>query len=492
MGIVKEKSLDLEVEEKLKILRGALDFEEYLKCLEKEDDNLLYKIKNQGNKIYIHFPTSRISGDENEVIDEKDTKNFIRVVNKFRRAGIETYFVDGSTPEQALIASRKINDWVNEIKSAKCEGRELTQFEKYLYAYDIATSFVYNRETHEENSNVSRGLIQVLNGDKIVCTGFANILRHILIGLDIPCAKLTLIPTNKLENQAKEKGEEAEGHDACYVYLNDTKTGFKGGFIADPTAGSPMPSIHREKNIDYSMMSIQTARELYIKNDLQLTDARLEEAKRNCFYSTHKNFDKSKSCIKYVKDLKSKIELFTKSNLIDKIKKDISSAIFYEDLINKKEGKTISKLDEKESNKLLHEVVDLITKEIIINGHDFINKDEKEKINQLVHSGISLDEICDLIETNVSHFSLREYLELNHVENNDITYSEEDIEMLEKEKEMIQNKEIDQPTYDNKRNALINVGVAQGMDLKSACKFADERFLEYQQIMSSTYGGLGS
>ena len=88
----------------------------------------------------------------------------------------------------AIIASRKINTVVRDITEARIDGKPLSNYEKFLWAYQFVTDRVYTEEGTNQDPSISRNLVSVLSSDKIVCVGFASMLCTILTRLGIPCA----------------------------------------------------------------------------------------------------------------------------------------------------------------------------------------------------------------------------------------------------------------------------------------------------------------
>ena len=89
---------------------------------------------------------------------------------------------------EAINASRKIQEWQTEIESLK-NDKMLSPYEKYLYAYNLVTKYIYHEAEPDkkEDKHVSRYLIPILNGDRIVCVGYAAMLREICVRCGIPC-----------------------------------------------------------------------------------------------------------------------------------------------------------------------------------------------------------------------------------------------------------------------------------------------------------------
>lgn len=130
--------------------------------------------------------------------------------------------------EEALSASRQINNIVSEISSANVEGQKLSNLEKFLYAYTYVVNRVYMEEKDSDNPQVSRNPIGVLNGDKIVCAGFATLLFTILNKLEIPC-------TLQAEGMYDFEKQTYTNHLSCCVRIEDDKYNKHGIYYSNPT-----------------------------------------------------------------------------------------------------------------------------------------------------------------------------------------------------------------------------------------------------------------
>lgn len=100
----------------------------------------------------------------------------------------------------------------------------LSNIEKILLVYDIIKANKYNQETSFENYSESRDLSKVVNGDKIVCLGYANLINFILGSLKIK----NNIEILKYKNKQN-------GHARNIIFVDDDKYNVKGQFICDCT-----------------------------------------------------------------------------------------------------------------------------------------------------------------------------------------------------------------------------------------------------------------
>lgn len=135
-------------------------------------------------------------------------------------------FDEGFSVEQAIISSNKIDEVVNQIKSLN-----LSPFERFVFAYNYVTNHFYKRSDKSDPASVSRALVSVLSGDKIVCTGFSGMLAEILNRVDVPCTTNTITMYSNKEKTYK-------GHSVCLVRIVDPKYNLNNIYISDPTNDS--------------------------------------------------------------------------------------------------------------------------------------------------------------------------------------------------------------------------------------------------------------
>lgn len=109
--------------------------------------------------------------------------------------------------------SCSINSVVEEINKY-----DLSPLEKVTYVYDIVKYRLY--EDDLEDINNSRDLDKVLNGNKIVCSGYSNLFTAVLISLGIKS-----IPVIDLNIR----------HQRSFAYIKDSKYNIDGVYAFDPT-----------------------------------------------------------------------------------------------------------------------------------------------------------------------------------------------------------------------------------------------------------------
>lgn len=177
--------------EELKELFASNPSNEYAivmdKSLSLNKELMEFLAKNSSKNVF--YIRENNSSSETTLYDEKETRILADNVNFLRdKYNKDIQFEDGSTIEHALDASRKINEFVEHVNKVKEDGTTLSPLEKYICAYQFVSSFMYKSENEEkENYLTSRNLVSILTGDKIVCEGYAAMLKEICTRLDIPC-----------------------------------------------------------------------------------------------------------------------------------------------------------------------------------------------------------------------------------------------------------------------------------------------------------------
>ena len=155
-------------------------------------------------------------------------------------------------------------------------AKNMSPFEKYLYAYDIVKQFKKYNKPKKDNKNTrnlpydkymdikssSRDLYEILNNNYIVCVGFSNLLGDLLEKLEIDSIPLSVnvdtslpkaikqldIPKEEWTNMSPEEKHKLimrqqsyiprdsfDRHRRLLVYIKDEKYGIDGIYISDPT-----------------------------------------------------------------------------------------------------------------------------------------------------------------------------------------------------------------------------------------------------------------
>ena len=118
-------------------------------------------------------------------------------------------------------------------------AKNLSPFEKYIYAYNIAKN--YKSYKFSSDSNESRNLYNILENNYIVCVGYTTLLSDLLDKLQIPNVQISFSVDNSYSNVGngdiplENKPINDVFHSRIYVSIVDPKYGIDGFYIGDPT-----------------------------------------------------------------------------------------------------------------------------------------------------------------------------------------------------------------------------------------------------------------
>lgn len=118
-------------------------------------------------------------------------------------------------------------------QTKKVDESELSPFEKFLCYYMFTTNRQYKAEDKTDNLLLSRSAVSAVIQDKIVCSGYAELLNELVYfsnDKNIKCYVENL--------DCVQKGRPAEVHCANIVYIKDEKYNIDGIYYADATFDS--------------------------------------------------------------------------------------------------------------------------------------------------------------------------------------------------------------------------------------------------------------
>lgn len=118
------------------------------------------------------------------------------------------------------------------------EKLDLSPFERYILIYDLVREKTYKEEEKGALNAESRSKYSALNGDTIVCSGYAEVSNNLSNKLDI----------KSMIDYLARKDNSPYGHARCLVYLKDDKYKIDGLYYADPTMD------YRRKDDDYKYL----------------------------------------------------------------------------------------------------------------------------------------------------------------------------------------------------------------------------------------------
>ena len=131
----------------------------------------------------INFEKSYID-DEKEISRLQEISDFclsknIQLKVELKRDG--SSFPDSADYQKFVIAKQKIDDFVQKLKDfeekKKNQGEELSVIEKYFIVYKFVANRVYNMDKDNFLNDDMRNWIGVLSTDKVICSGFASLLK---------------------------------------------------------------------------------------------------------------------------------------------------------------------------------------------------------------------------------------------------------------------------------------------------------------------------
>ena len=209
------------------------DEDKQIAYLEKNFDNLIDSVE------YINFTMCHDHKEEviknnpivltkkivlPELIDINEKDKILELMEKYKDNCDNTYVsLIGNANHVSISECYKTLKTI-EKQVEKIKKLGLSPMENIMYIYDLVRNRIYKLEDENESQYKSRDLIEVLSGDKIVCTGYANIF----------CAYLTCLGINN-EIVGLEGKTEKEGHSRSVAYVKDPKYDIDGVYYFDPT-----------------------------------------------------------------------------------------------------------------------------------------------------------------------------------------------------------------------------------------------------------------
>lgn len=250
------------------------------------DRNMKYKINYQMSEKYI--------------VDTDKCRELEKIDNYLRENYDIELLVSGNKESfgygfrKTLSANRKLDSIAEKIKKITNNGEPLSNFEKFMVVYEYVTQYVYN-EGGDVLHNETSHWVPVIEGDKIVCGGYASLLEAL-------CSRVFDAEEVKVMKQSceiyeNETNKYKAGHANNIVYIKDEKYGVDGIFYCDPCWDSkdermvdkpqafcciPIKDMlnYRDKNILFR----KGITHLCLRQNHDYSD-RLSEIKRDRFYN---------------------------------------------------------------------------------------------------------------------------------------------------------------------------------------------------------------
>ena len=205
--------------------RMGMDEEESLKITK----SLLDRLSKTGKHYKVRIPVDR-RVLFNSIIGKEEYNNIdITIINDLYNYSFNEY-----KDEEKIL-----DDLVKPIIEAN-----LSPLERYIAVYNIVKnykpykeSFVEGEEPSYLGSVESRYLRYILNNEYIVCVGFAKLLQTLCerVGIRVQQASVDVDTSYDHGYTQEEKKVNQNGHQRCYVSIDDDKYGVHGIYVADPT-----------------------------------------------------------------------------------------------------------------------------------------------------------------------------------------------------------------------------------------------------------------
>ena len=208
-----------------------------------------------------------------------DYDKVVGLLDKYREVIDSIYVImEGNSEPVSLVDCYKT---INEIKSQadSIKSLNLSPIENIMYVYDKVRNRVYAFEDENESISKSRDLTEVLQGDKIVCLGYANIFNALLHYIGIPSDIVHLYNKTK-----------PSGHARNVVYVKDPKYDIDGVYYFDPTWDSKRKNETNEYLLSYHFFA-RTKQSMDEEENYKYQDIRLQSYSKDLYEKIKKIID---------------------------------------------------------------------------------------------------------------------------------------------------------------------------------------------------------
>ena len=197
--------------------------------------------------------------NNNLEFERAEIQNFLVCEDILSSKGFDFYVSDGDnlySLDETMSAYAKVRAVADEIKS-----HEGSPFEKFIEIYDYVTSFIYKENA--ENKTSARDIISILNGDDIVCVGYAKIMKYLcsVVGIDCECGTSDLFD---------KEGNYTASHRCNLVYIKDEKYGIDGYYHVDACWDSVKEN-RKQKTYNFCLIPVEDVKH-YARKDFRFYD----------------------------------------------------------------------------------------------------------------------------------------------------------------------------------------------------------------------------
>jgi len=232
--------LDKNVDTSGKNLEIRLEIKNY-------DQDIIDKLDTVSKKLPDNLSTLFVVRNKGSVLNCSDLELFINLEESLSKEKKGLFF-DGGLEwydlGEVINAQEQIENFTKNIREM-----DASPFEKYLVIYNFLTSKVYKEDPH--GGAKSRDIIGVLNGDNIVCVGYAQMLKRLCNEVGIECY------TQGCGVRDKQDGSFLGDHENNLVRMRDEKYGIDGLFYADACWDAVVRGEEHKRTYSYCLLPLK-------------------------------------------------------------------------------------------------------------------------------------------------------------------------------------------------------------------------------------------
>jgi hypothetical protein len=203
------------------------------------------------NKSLVNYVYSKEEIDllfELETFLEDNGLEELRFCEEYRKSNLDGIEGHYWSIYQVVSANNKIDEVVNYIKK-----NHFSPFEAMIYIHKFATGFKYNEARASSSDEIGRVLPSILTSDKIVCSGYASLVKAIVDKLDMPTLKCDLVGCQIVTSDNKSR---IEGHCHNLIHIKDDKYDISGYYVEDACYDSLIDEYEKGKGFAFCMYPI--------------------------------------------------------------------------------------------------------------------------------------------------------------------------------------------------------------------------------------------
>ena len=253
-----------------------------------------------------------------KTFSKKEMYNLMKITEILKPLGISVGIYD----YQDVYDYHKVNNaqkiLMNNVNAIK--QLHYSPLEKLMHAYFVVARNRYVSATEEESESISRSVYGVLNSDKMVCSGYSELLKAVVKELDDENLKVFANDVAiKDKKDKKEKKVDIEFHQNNIVYIKDEKYNIDGFYYLDPTWDTSVDMETNEDLIDsVKHFLVEISQIKYVKEKNAIADFN-ENSGEN--FSLSESLAKNSSAVKK----KDKFKFKNAVNLLDPTNASVSS-----------------------------------------------------------------------------------------------------------------------------------------------------------------------